>query len=68
MHTCGNYVYNVKTENSAIVDDTSYKWFINREAVYKVTNKDYLPEAKPSKVKCIAHEHSECRQGIYWPE
>ena len=25
----------------------SYKWVIMREAVYKCTNKDSLPEAKP---------------------
>ena len=25
----------------------SYNWDIKREAVYKCTNKDYLPEAKP---------------------
>ena len=48
----------------------SYKGVINTEAVYKRTNKDYLPEAKPR-----ANEHftceakrSECAQGIYWPE
>ena len=58
----------------------SYKGVIKREAVYKCTNKDYLPEAKPranthftceakpSKDKCIAHERSECTQSIYWPE
>ena len=44
-------------------DNGSYKGVIKREAVYKCTNKDYLPEA--SQVKCIAHERSECRQGIY---
>ena len=32
-----------------------FKGVIKSEAVYKCTNKDYLPDAKPSK-------------GIYWPE
>ena len=32
------------------VDNGSYKGVIKREAVYKGTNKDYLPEAKPTSV------------------
>ena len=61
-------------------DNGSYKGVIKREAVYKCTNKDYLPRRRRglmiilparwsrAKEKCIAHERSECRQGIYWHE
>ena len=45
----------------------SYKGVIKRETVYKGTNKDYLPEAKPS-----ANDHFTCKakpsKGISWPE
>ena len=34
----------------------SYKGVIKREAVYKCTNKDYLPEAKPR-----ANDHFTCK-------
>ena len=36
-------------------DNGSYKGVIKREAVYKCTNKDYLPEAKPR-----ANDHFTC--------
>ena len=42
------------------LENGNNKGVIKWEAVYKCTNR--------SKVKCIAHERSECRQGIYWYE
>ena len=33
------------------IDYGRYKGVIKREAVYKCSNKDYLPEAQPSKGK-----------------
>ena len=48
-------------DNFNLINYGSYKGVIKREAVYKSNNKDYCPRRSRAKVKCIAHERSECR-------